>query len=182
MDWLLYVVAALFFVVGAVCVVLVLLQLPGAWIMLALAGLIEWLDRLYLPPDNQQTFDWWVLGASLALLLIGEVVEFIAGVLGAKKAGSSTRGMVGALIGGIVGVFVFTPVLFFIPIFGALVGAVLGTFIGAVVGELSAERSTITGSIKPAIAAPIGRVIGTMSKLALAMAVWLVLTVAAFSP
>ena len=35
--------------------------------------------------DNQQTFDWWVLGVSLALLLIGEVVEFIAGVQGGKE-------------------------------------------------------------------------------------------------
>ena len=180
MDWLLYVVATLFFVLGAACVVLVLLQLPGAWIMLALAGLIEWLDRLYLPPDNQQTFGWWVLGASLALLLIGEVVEFIAGVLGAKKAGSSTRGMVGALIGGIVGVFVFTPVLFFIPIFGALVGAVLGTFVGAVLGELTAKQTTLKGTMKPAFGATVGRVVGTMSKVLIAIAVWLMLTVSAF--
>ncbi len=182
MDWLLYVVAAMFLLLGAVCIVLVIFQLPGVWIMLALAGIIEYCDRFYLPLDDQQTFGWWVLGACVLLAVIGEIVEFVAGALGAKKGGSSRRGMIGALIGGIVGVFVFMPMLFFIPFFGPLVGAVLGTFIGAVVGELSAERSTITGSIKPAIGATIGRVIGTMSKLGLAMAVWLVLTVAAFWP
>jgi len=108
--------------------------------------------------------------------------DFIAGAVGAKKGGSSTRGMVGALVGGIVGIFIFTPLFFFVPIFGAFFGAVLGTFVGAVVGELSAGKSTIQGTMKPAIGATIGRVIGTTSKVGIAIAMWLVLTVSAFWP
>ena len=182
MEWLQYVFATLFFVLGGVCVVLVVVQLPGTWAMLGLAALLEYLDRLYLPVGEQQTFGWWVLGGCLAIAVIGEIIEFVAGVVGAKKGGSSSRGMWGALIGGIAGVFIFTPLFFFIPIFGAFLGAVLGTFVGAAVGEMPVEHATIKGSMKPAIGATIGRVLGATSKVAIAMVMWMTLTVAAFWP
>ena len=182
MEWLQYVFATLFFVLGGVCVVLVVVQLPGTWALLGLAALLEYLDRLYLPAGDQQTFGWWVLGGCLALAVIGEIIEFVAGVAGAKKGGSSSRGMWGALIGGIAGVFIFTPLFFFIPIFGAFLGAVLGTFVGAIVGEMTAEHATIKGSMKPAIGATIGRVLGTTSKVAIAMAMWITLTASAYLP
>ena len=69
---------------------------------------------------------------------------------------------------------------FFIPFFGTFFGAVLGTFVGAIVGELTVEQATIKGSMKPAIGATIGRVLGTMSKVGIAMAMWMTLTVSAF--
>jgi hypothetical protein len=188
MEWLLYIVAALFLLAGAGCLALILVSLPGTWIMLLLAGLIEYLDRLYLPVEptgGQVTFGWWVLGACIALAAVGETVELLAGAAGAKGGGASRRGMVGALIGGVLGAIVLTPVFFFIPVLGTLVGAVVGTFIGAVVGEMSAEREkarTLRGSLIPATGATIGRVIGTLSKLGIGIAVWLVLSVAAFWP
>ncbi len=186
MEWLQYVFAGLFVVLGGVCVVLVVVQLPGTWLLLGVAAVIEYLDRLYLPEDNQQTFGWWVLGSCLAIAVIGEIIEFVAGAAGAKKGGSSTRGMVGALIGGIGGIFLFAPLFSIIPflgtIFGAFFGAVLGTFVGAIVGELTAEQSTLKGSMKPAIGATIGRVLGTTGKIGIAMAMWLALSVSAFWP
>ena len=184
MEWLQYVFAAVFVVLGGVCVVLVVVQLPGTWLLLGVAAVVEYIDRLYLPEGDRQTFGWWVLGGCLALAVIGEIVEFVAGAAGAKKGGSSTRGMVGALIGGIVGVFIFLPLFSIIPffgtIFGAFFGAVLGTFVGAIIGELTAEQSTIKGSMKPAIGATIGRVLGTMGKIGIAMAMWMALSVSAF--
>ncbi len=182
MEWLQYVFAGLFVILGGVCVVLVVVQLPGTWLLLGVAAVIEYIDRLYLPQDDGQTFGWWVLGGCLGLAVIGEIIEFVAGAAGAKKGGSSTRGMVGALIGGIVGIFLFTPLFFFIPIFGAFFGAILGTFVGAIIGELTAEQATIKGSMKPAIGATIGRVLGTMSKIGIAMAMWMALSVSAFWP
>lgn len=182
MPWLPYVIAALFCLLGAACVALVVVQLPGAWVMLALAGLVEWLDRFWLPPDDQQTFGWWALGGCLLLAVAGEVIEFVAGVLGAKRGGSSRRGMIGALVGGIAGLFVFAPLFFFIPLLGAFFGAVLGTFVGALIGELTDEGRTLGGSMKPALAATIGRVFGATTKVAIAMAMWLVLSTAAFWP
>ena len=53
MEWLQYVFATLFFVLGGVCVVLVVVQLPGTWALLGLAALLEYLDRLYLPDGEQ---------------------------------------------------------------------------------------------------------------------------------
>ena len=182
MEWLQYVIATLFLLLGGVCVVLVVVQLPGTWMLLGLAAIIEYIDTSYLPEGTQQTFGWWVLGGALAIAVIGEIIEFVAGAAGAKKGGSSTRGMVGALIGGIVGIFIFTPLFFFVPIFGAFLGAILGTFVGAVVGELTGGQTTIQGTMKPAIGATIGRIVGTSSKVGIAIAMWLVLSVSAFWP
>src|SRR5678815_1458835 len=103
MEWITYIVAVLFFLLGGLCVVSIIISLPGGWIMLALALIIEWCDRFYLPPDRTQTFDWRLLGVCAVLLAVGEAIEFAAGAAGAKRGGASRRGMVGALIGGILG-------------------------------------------------------------------------------
>src|SRR5678815_4869796 len=97
MEWITYVVAVLFFLLGGLCVVSIIISLPGGWIMLALALIIEWCDRFYLPPDRTQTFDWRLLGVCAVLLAVGEAIEFAAGAAGAKRGGASRRGMVGAL-------------------------------------------------------------------------------------
>ncbi|MHC4947485.1 MAG: DUF456 domain-containing protein [Planctomycetota bacterium] len=182
MDWLLYVVATLFFLLGAGCVVLVVLQLPGGWVMLGLAGLIEWLDRFYLTDAEPVTFGWLLLLIATALLGLGELIEFVAAALGAQQGGASRRGVVGSLVGGVAGAIVFTPFIP-IPVVGTLVGAILGTFIGAIVGEVSGPAPTTTReAVKPAFAAGVGRVVGTMSKTGITLALWIVLTVAAFWP
>jgi uncharacterized protein YqgC (DUF456 family) len=171
---------------GAACLLLVVAGLPGGWIMLALAGLVEYADRFYLPSESRQTFEWWVLIACVVLLLIGEAIEFFAGVAGAAKGGASRRGMIGSLVGGIVGVFLFTPFFSIVPvvgtIVGALIGALLGTFLGALVGEWSAEETGLKQTMKPALGATIGRVVGTASKMGITIAIWLVLTICAFWP
>ncbi len=182
MDWMLYVVAAVFALVGLGCVVLVVFQLPGAWIMLALAVVIELFDHWYLSDEPAITFGWWWLGVCAALLGLGELIELVASVVGAKKGGASKRGMWGSLIGGIAGAIGF-QVAVPIPIFGALVGAIVGTFIGAIVGEMTGrDPQTLQGSMKPAIGASIGRIVASTSKVGIALAVWIVLCVAAFWP
>ena len=52
----------------------------------------------------------------------------------------------------------------------------------ALVGELTGGQTTIKGTMKPAIGATIGRVVGTTSKVGIAIAMWLVLSVSAFWP
>jgi hypothetical protein len=180
---MLYIIATLFMLLGAGCVVLVVFSLPGTWVMIALAVLIELTDQVYLspPPEgSQQTFSWWVLGTAFGLALLGELLEFLAGAAGTKVGGGTRRGMIGALVGGILGAFLLTPLFFWLPVLGVLLGALLGTFVGAVVGELSTEKATLSGTMKPAIGATIGRVLGTMGKLAIAIVVWLLLSVDAF--
>ena len=155
MDWLQYLVAGLFFLLGAGCVVLVVLQLPGGWILLGLAVLIELVDRYYLTQGAQVTFGWWPLGGCGVLLGIGELVEFLAGTLGARRGGASRRGMIGALIGGVIGAVVLAAPLAVIPVlgivFGAFFGAIIGSFAGALIGETSgAAPQTVRGSLRPA--------------------------------
>lgn len=180
MEWFAYFIAGSFVLLGAGCLVLIPLGLPGAWVMLGIAALIEWLDRFYLPEGDRQTFSWWVLGVCLGLATFGEILEFFAGVIGTKQGGGTKRGMWGALIGGILGAFALTPFLWFVPVVGSLVGAILGTFIGAIVGELSAQGATISGSIKPATGATIARILATVAKVGVAVVMWIALSVSAF--
>ena len=145
-----------------------------------MAMIIELADVLYAPAGSEQTFSWILLSVCLAAATIGEVLEFIAGALGAKHAGSSPRGTWGALAGGIIGAIlgIFIP----IPIVGSLIGAIIGTFAGAILGEMTAPETTIRSTLKPATGATIGRILGTLSKIPIAILVWLALSVAAFWP
>ena len=178
MVWIGILIAVLFTVIGAVCVVSVLFGLPGVWVILGLAVVIEMTDTWYLPENEGQTFNWWLLGACLLLALLGEVMEFFSGVLGSRKAGGSKRGMVGSLIGGLVGGILG----FFVPVpGGSLTGIVIGTFGGAVLGELSGnQRPEFRDTLKPAAGATLGRILGTLSKLPIALVVWVMLATAAF--
>ena len=185
MDWINYVVATLFTLIAFACVCSIIVSLPGAWIMLGIAALIEFTDQWWRTPDadgRTQTFEWWLLGVCLALALAGELIELAAGAAGAKSGGAGRRGMIGALIGGILGALVLTPFIP-IPVVGTLIGAIVGTFVGAVLGEVTgAQPKTIKGSVKPAIGATIGRVFGAVSKMGVAIVMWLTLSVAAFWP
>lgn len=182
MEWLLYIIAVVFCITGLGLVISCLVSVPGGWIMLALALLIDLFDGWYLPVEPAQTFGWWTLGICAGLLAIGELVELLAGAAGAKGGGGTKRGMTGAIIGGIGGAIAFT-VLLPIPLVGTLIGAVLGTFAGAIVGETTGENArTVRGSMKPAIGATIGRIIGTTSRILLTIVVWAILSVAAFWP
>jgi len=175
---LIIIVGVLFAILGLACVTAVVLSLPGSWIIIALAVIINLTDGLYLAEGRGETFDWRLVAACILLAAIGELLEFLAGALGAKTAGSSRRGAIGALIGGVLGAILGAPVGL---IFGSLIGAVLGTFIGAILGEMTGrEPSTVKESIKPATGATIGRILGTLSKLPIAFIIWLVLTIDAF--
>lgn len=179
MSWLFLLVAVIFAIVGLVFVLLVAVGLPGVWMLLAFALVIELIDGLYLPAGGSSTFSWWVLLVALGLAILGEVLEFAASALGAKHGGASRRGMiasiVGAMIGGLVGTFALP-----IPVVGSILGAVIGAALGAMVGEYTREGVTLRQTLKPAQGAAIGRFLGTLGKLPCAAAAWAVLVIAAF--
>lgn len=185
MEWIVYPVAALFSLLGLCCVILVMIGLPGTWIMLGLAAVVELVDRFWLDAQSpQHTFGWWLLGGSALLAVVGEVVETLTGAAGTKVGGGSKRGMVGAVLGGILGAILFTPIIP-IPLVGTLVGALLGTFLGAFLAERSrSDRAdpSLGQDLKAAAGATAGRLVGTMIKAAIAAALWIVLSVAAAVP
>jgi uncharacterized protein YqgC (DUF456 family) len=173
-------VALLFSLLGLGCLVLVVIGLPGTWILIGLAVGMELLDHHYLKDADPETFGWWMIGACAGLAFIGEVIEALAGAAGTRAGGGSRRGMVGAMIGGLVGAIVFTP-LIPIPVIGTLIGALLGTFAGAMIAEHTGEdRRDAQSALRAAGGATVGRLLGTISKAMIAATVWVVLCVDAF--
>ncbi len=180
-------IAIAFSLFGALCVAAVPLGLPGAWLLLAGAVLLELTDGALLgvPAGGADpvSFGWWLLGGALALAALGEGLEILAGLLGAKVGGGTRRGSIGAFVGGLAGMLAGTFLLP-VPILGSLVGALLGTFGGALLGELSGaeggEALTYRQALKPALAATLGRVLGTAGKTGVAGLIWLMLSLTLF--
>lgn len=102
-----------------------------------------------------------VLGL-LTLLSIG--IDFLAGILGARRVGASTHALVGAAIGTFVGIF-----------FG-LLGLVFGPFVGALAGEL-VHRPDLLHASRVGVGTWIGILVGGVAKIGLAflMLGWFVL-------
>ena len=141
------------------------LGIPGNWIMVLAAAGYAWL----VPGDVRVGIGWPVVAAAFVIALAGELAELLAGALGVKKAGGSRRGtilaIIGSIVGGIVGMFVGIP----IPIVGSLVAAVLFGATGALVGAMLGEHwkgRTFDESLNVGQAAFLGRLAGTMAKIA----------------
>lgn len=111
----------------------------------------------------------------LALLtLLGEAADYALGLIGAKRFGSSGKGIVFSLIGGGVGALLGAPFLFGA---GAVLGALAGAFLGAVGAELLLYGpSQWKKAVRSGWGNFIGRVAGMAVKMAIAigMAVWIV--------
>jgi uncharacterized protein YqgC (DUF456 family) len=179
MDWMAWGLATLFALLGLGCLLLVVVGLPGTWVLLGLAFVLEGVDAALLPGDTAVTFGWELLALCAGLALVGEGIEALAGMAGAKFGGGSRRAMVGAFAGGIVGAIFLTPVLP-IPVVGTLVGAMLGAFLGAFVGEATgAEARGREHNLRAAFGAAIGKLGGTIAKLAIGVVMWLLLVRAA---
>ena len=172
-TWLTLFIALAFALLGLGAVATTLIGLPGSWLLIALAALVE----LFHP-----MFGWGAIAIAALLAVAGEVLETLAGAAGTRAGGGSSRGMIGAIVGGLVGGILFTG-LVPIPIVGTLVGAAVGTFAGAALGEMTGERAPGVGdTVRAATGATIGRLAGTMGKTILACAAWVLLTVRAFVP
>lgn len=171
------IVGVTFAVIGGLCVILVAIGLPGAWIMLGIAVITD----LLLAPSvgsGQTFFGWTAIGTCAGVAVLGEVVELWAAAEGARRGGASARGAVGALVGGLVGGIAGT-LLIPIPLVGSLAGAALGALGGAVIGELTREGVTLRDTAKPATGAAIGKVLGILAKIPCAAVIWVVLSIAA---
>ncbi len=171
---LFWVVLVVLWLVNAVGVVMVALQLPGTWLMLLATGLVAWWQWDGLP--EQRLIGWWVLASLLALAVLGEIVEAVAGALGARKAGGTKRGALLAIVGGIAGAIAGT-FLIPIPIIGTLLGAALGAGAMSMLGDKWAGRS-YGDAFRAGRGAAVGKFAGSVGKLVIAAAMWVVVFVA----
>lgn len=179
MSLLQYAGAGVFALVGLIAVVLTPVGVPGAWMLIGLAGTVDVTAMLFGRGDALP-FGVQSIAIAVAAAALGEVLEFVASALGAKAGGASRAGMVGSMVGGFVGVVAGT-LLVPVPVLGSIVGALAGVAIGAAVGEIAFHGRTARDSVRPAAGAAVGRVIGSLAKLPCSLVVWAALVYDAFA-
>jgi uncharacterized protein YqgC (DUF456 family) len=150
-------------------VVMILFTLPGTWVIVAAAFLYS------LVRDFQAGSDWTVLIILAVLAAVGEVVEFVAGTLGAKKDNVPNGAIICSIIGGIVGAIIGVPVF----LVGALLGLLVGTFLGALIYMLMKD-GRVGVALKNAWAVLTSRVISIFAKTAIAVGMGIYLLVKVF--
>ncbi|HEY0180235.1 MAG TPA: DUF456 domain-containing protein [Dokdonella sp.] len=132
--------------------------LPGVPLVFAGLLLAAWTDGF----RHVGAFTLVVLGALTALAV---AIDFVAGVLGAKRVGASRAAVVGAALGALGGI-----------VFG-LPGIVLGPFVGALVGEIVAG-GTLRRAAHVGAGAWLGFALGVVLKLGVCFAMLGVFAVA----
>lgn len=168
---MLYVFATGLTLLNLVFLASILLGLPGTWLMILAALLVDWLQ------SGEPMFTPIVLYASVALAVVGELAEFAFGAAGARRAGGSKRGASLAIVGGIIGAIIGTAIP--VPVLGTLFGACIGAFVGSVSGDMWAGRS-VDHSVEAGRGAATGRLWGTIVKLGLGSVIFVLLAVAAY--
>lgn len=103
---------------------------------------------------------WTPLIAIFVILILSAGVELLASYWGAKRAGASKWGQIGALIGLGLGFFGLLPAL---PLGGPLIGILFGPLIGAFIGEFIYRRDLeLAPRSEQALKAGVGVVLGSL--------------------
>lgn len=142
LGWLAVVLLILFGVAGTV-----LPALPGTILVLGGVVLGAWLD-------NFTRVSGWVVAVIAVLAVLAWVTDYVATVMGAKRAGASKWALIGAALGTIAGIFMGLVGVFFMP------------FVGAAVGEYIAQKDSRQAA-KVGFATWLGLLVGTVVKLVL---------------
>jgi uncharacterized protein YqgC (DUF456 family) len=166
MPWLYYI---LLLVISLASLTLVVLTLPGLWVMTAAAA-------VYALLTHEHHIGHKSLIALFLLALVAEVLELTAGGAAAKKAGGSRRAAIGAFLGGIAGGIIGSFVL---PLVLTIVGICIGSFAGAIIGELTVAPEAVK-ALRVGWGAAKGRLLGVVLKLGFGVVMFLLILVAGF--
>lgn len=169
MDWLAAIVVTLSVPIG---LMLVVLALPGIWLMLAVAAGCQWWT-------GGAMFHPATLWVCLGLGVIAEIVELLASAVGTSRAGGTKTGAMGALAGGLVGAIAGTPLA---PPIGTILGGAAGAGLGALAAEKLLKSQSWSDAARIAAGAAVGRLVATVVKVLIAALIGLILTVAAWWP
>ncbi|MCP5272359.1 MAG: DUF456 domain-containing protein [Burkholderiaceae bacterium] len=126
----------------------ILPALPGTALVLAGIALGAWIDDFTRVGGLTLT-----LVAVLAAL--AWVLDYVAGLMGARRVGASTEALIGAALGTVVGLFM------------GLVGVLFMPLVGAAVGEYIARRDH-GQALKVGTATWLGMMLGMIAKVVLA--------------
>jgi uncharacterized protein YqgC (DUF456 family) len=141
----LWIVSAALILLGLAGTVLPLL--PGTLLVWSGVLLGAWID------------DFTRVGVSTVVIIsilaaLAWALDFVAGLMGAKRAGASRLALVGAAVGTVVGIFM------------GLVGVLFMPLVGAAVGEYWAQRDQHRAA-KVAFATWVGLMLGMVAKVVL---------------
>ncbi len=126
----------------------VLPVLPGTAFVLAGIVLAAWIDDFSRVGAG-------TLAVVAVLAVIAWVLDYVAGLLGAKRAGASVHALVGAAIGTVVGLLMGVLGVLFMPL------------VGAAIGEYLARRDEAL-ALKVGVATWIGIMLGMIAKVVIA--------------
>ena len=143
---LLWIASVALIVAGVVGTVLP--ALPGTLFVLAGIVLGAWID------DFQRVGVGVVIAVSV-LAVLAWVLDYVAALLGAKRAGASRQAVIGAALGTVAGVFTGFIGLLFMP----LAGAALGEYLA---------RSDHRRAVSVGVATWLGIIVGLVAKVVLA--------------
>lgn len=115
-------------------------------------------------------FDLWTLIILLALYLLGEVMEYAAMVIGAKRLGASNAAVAGAIAGGILGAVLGSGCW----VVGIIPGTLLGIFFGASALEWIVKRDW-KQSLKAGVGGLVGRVGSVAAKAVVVICMFVVM-------
>lgn len=117
-------------------------------------------------------FPTWVPWTLLALAVLAEGVEAIAGLWGARRYGAGREGMIGAAVGGLLGAALGGLLL---PPIGAIFGVLVGSFAGTVFGESALAGRGTEASVRAGIGAVLGKAIAVAFKWSVGLVLLVVL-------
>jgi len=126
----------------------VLPALPGTALVLAGIALGAWIDDFTRVGP-------WALGAVAAMAVLAWVLDYVAALLGARRAGASRQALIGAALGTVVGLFM------------GLVGVLFMPLVGAAAGEYLAQRDQ-RQAMRVGVATWLGLLAGLLAKVVLA--------------
>jgi uncharacterized protein len=121
--------------------------LPGTLLVWAGILLGAWIDDF-----ARVSVGTVVVISVLAVLAWG--LDFVAGLMGAKRAGASKQALIGAALGTVIGLLM------------GLVGVLFMPLVGAAAGEYWAQRNQ-TRAIKVGVATWVGLMLGMLAKVVL---------------
>ncbi|MBI5276831.1 MAG: DUF456 family protein [Burkholderiales bacterium] len=145
-DTLLWILSGALILAGFAGIVLP--ALPGTLLVFAGIVLGAWIDGF-------TRVGWFTLAAIAVLALLAWLMDYVAAMLGAKRAGASGLALAGAAIGTVAGIFM------------GLVGVLFMPLVGAAVGEFIARRQH-GQALRVGVATWLGLLAGMLAKFVLA--------------
>ena len=140
----------------ALCVALIVIGVAGT-VLPALPGTLFVLAGIVLGAwiDDFERVGWGVLAVVIVLAVLAWVLDYVAALLGAKKAGASPQALLGAALGTVAGLFM------------GLVGVLFMPLVGAAIGEWLARRDH-GRALHVGVATWLGLMAGLVSKVVIA--------------